>query len=271
VSSAETRGLRVSSAEISERWTRFRCAGASREPLAVRRSVDGGEVAGPRDRLPHLAPAQSPLACPLPPTGGDALKTICTMSWSLTRNITGSFELSIVFVCACVHTLCVIICFTCILIFTRSISPSSLGFCFVPILPPALGALYYIAVVSESDLESFFYETVYDVASTIDYSKEPIDAGVVDSPPPKQIFRQSPSPSPLKGVDRDSVRPSPTKPAGGITPQRRYGRTTYEERIPTYSLAGRFAFTREFGRKCSSCQGKAPIPLVYHTLQSFYP
>jgi hypothetical protein len=40
----------------------------------VRRSpFDGGGVAGPRDRLPDLGPAQSPLAWPLPPTGGDAL------------------------------------------------------------------------------------------------------------------------------------------------------------------------------------------------------
>jgi hypothetical protein len=93
-----------------------------------------------------------------------------------------------------------------------------------------------IDVVSESNLESFIYETVYDAASTIDYSKEPLDAGVVDSPPPKQIFRQSPSPSPLKGVDRDSVRPSPTKPAGGITPQRRLcmdARPTKSASLPT--------------------------------------
>lgn len=78
-----------------------------------------------------------------------------------------------------------------------------------------------IDVVSESELGSFIYETVYDAASTIDYSKEPLDAGVVDSPPPKKIFRQSPSPSPLKGVDRGPVSRSPSKPSGGITPQRR--------------------------------------------------
>ncbi len=40
-----------------------------------------------------------------------------------------------------------------------------------------------------------------------------------------------------------------------------YGRANYEERIPTYSLAGRFALTREFGRKCPSCQGKPPLPI----------
>ena len=78
-----------------------------------------------------------------------------------------------------------------------------------------------LEVISESNLGSFFYETVYDAASTIDYSKEPIDAGVVDSPPPKQIFRRSASPSPLKGIDRKSVRASPSRPSGSITPQRR--------------------------------------------------
>ena len=78
-----------------------------------------------------------------------------------------------------------------------------------------------IEIDSDTNLGSFFYETVYDAASTIDYSKEPIDAGVVDSPPPKQIFRHSPSPSPLKGIDRKCVRASPSRPGGSITPQRR--------------------------------------------------
>jgi hypothetical protein len=78
-----------------------------------------------------------------------------------------------------------------------------------------------IDIVSESELGSFFYETVYDAASTIDYSKEPIDAGVVDSPPPKQIFRRSASPSPLKGINRKCVRTSPSRPGGSSTPQRR--------------------------------------------------
>jgi hypothetical protein len=40
------------------------------------RSVFGGGVAGTRDRAPDLAPAQPPLACPLQPTGGDALKLL---------------------------------------------------------------------------------------------------------------------------------------------------------------------------------------------------
>jgi hypothetical protein len=42
----------------------------------VSRSVCGGGVAGTRDRAPHLAPAQPPLACPLQPTGGDALSAV---------------------------------------------------------------------------------------------------------------------------------------------------------------------------------------------------
>lgn len=78
-----------------------------------------------------------------------------------------------------------------------------------------------IQAASESNLESFFYEAVYDAASTIDYSKEPIDAGVVDSPPPKQIFRHSPSPSPLKGVKRDCHGSPASRPQGGNAPQRR--------------------------------------------------
>ena len=36
----------------------------------------GGGVAGTRDRAPYLAPAQPPLACPLQPTGGDALNML---------------------------------------------------------------------------------------------------------------------------------------------------------------------------------------------------
>jgi hypothetical protein len=44
-----------------------------REPGAGSRSVFGGGVSGTHDRAPDLAPAQPPLACPLQPTGGDAL------------------------------------------------------------------------------------------------------------------------------------------------------------------------------------------------------
>ena len=40
------------------------------------RSDFGGGLAGTRDRAPDLAPAQAPLACPLVPTGGDALSAL---------------------------------------------------------------------------------------------------------------------------------------------------------------------------------------------------
>ena len=39
----------------------------------------GGGLAGTRDRDPVLAPAGTPLAWPLVPTGGDALR-VCTIS-----------------------------------------------------------------------------------------------------------------------------------------------------------------------------------------------
>ena len=42
---------------------------------SVPRSVCGGGDTGSRDRPPNLAPAKPPLACPLAPTGGDALST----------------------------------------------------------------------------------------------------------------------------------------------------------------------------------------------------
>ena len=108
--------------------------------------------------------------------------------------------------------------------------PLPLGFVLFPFLRQRLEPS--IEIVSDSNLGSFFYETVYDAASTIDYSKEPLDAGVVDSPPPKQIFRQSPSPSPLKGK---CVRESPSRPRGNITPQRRLrmdGRPTKSGTLP---------------------------------------
>ena len=120
---------------------------------------------------------------------------------------------------ACASTL-YNISFICIFIFTCSISlPLPLGFVFSPFWRQNLEPS--IDVVSESDLGSFFYETVYDAASTIDYSKEPIDAGVVDSPPPKKIFRPSPSPSPLKGAKSTSVPASPNHSGGHVPPQRR--------------------------------------------------
>ena len=73
-------------------------------------------------------------------------------------------------------------------------------------------------IANDSNMGSFIYETVYDAASTIDYSKDPIDAGVVDSPPAKKVFRHSPSPSPLKGLQRTCVR---SRPVGAGAPQRR--------------------------------------------------
>ena len=108
--------------------------------------------------------------------------------------------------------------------------PLPLGFVLFPFLRQRLEPS--IEIVSDSNLGSFFYETVYDAASTIDYSKEPLDAGVVDSPPPKQTFRQSPSPSPLKGK---CVRESPSRPRGNMTPQRRLrmdGRPTKSGTLP---------------------------------------
>ena len=97
-------------------------------------------------------------------------------------------------------------------------APHTLGFvCFLFFCHQHLE--HSIDVVSESNLGSFFYETVYNAASTIDYSKEPLDVGIVDSPPPKQIFRQSPVPSPLKGIDCECVRLSPVQQGGSVTPQ----------------------------------------------------
>ena len=98
-------------------------------------------------------------------------------------------------------------------------SPSPLGFCFALILHQYVEAS--IDVPDNSNLGSFVYETVYDAASTIDYSKDPIDAGIVDSPPPKKIYRQSPSPSPLKGLGRTCVPTPPARPVGDPKPQRR--------------------------------------------------
>ena len=97
--------------------------------------------------------------------------------------------------------------------------PLPLGFVWGSVLQQFLEPS--IDIVSDSNLGSFIYETVYDAASTIDYSKDPIDAGVVDSPPPKKIYRHSPSPSPLKGLERTCVPTPPSRPAGAAAPQRR--------------------------------------------------
>ena len=40
-------------------------------------------------------------------------------------------------------------------------------------------------IVNESNLGSFFYETVYDVVFAVDYSKEILDVGVVNPHPNK--------------------------------------------------------------------------------------
>ena len=119
-----------------------------------------------------------------------------------------------------------------------------IDFHMLPPFPPSIGFCLFlfwhqrlepsIEIVSDSNLGSFFYETVYDAASTIDYSKEPLDAGVVDSPPPKQIFRQSPSLLPLKGKGK-CVRESPSRPRGNITTQwwlRMDGRPTKSGTLP---------------------------------------
>jgi hypothetical protein len=129
-----------------------------------------------------------------------------------------------------------------------------------------------IDVVSESNLESFFYETVYDATSTIDYLKEPLDAGVVDRPRPSKYSDNRP----LRHHSRASIATLSSRLPLNQTEYytsttAMYGRATYKECIPTYSFAGRFAPPREFGCKCPSCQGKPPLPWVYHTLQSFYP
>jgi hypothetical protein len=42
--------------------------------------------------------------------------------------------------------------------------------------------------VSDSSLQSFFYEAAYGAASMIINSKEALEAGVVNSPTPKQIL-----------------------------------------------------------------------------------
>lgn len=45
-----------------------------------------------------------------------------------------------------------------------------------------------IQAVCDFNLQSFFYDALYDAASMINYSKEPLDAIIVDNPPPKPIF-----------------------------------------------------------------------------------
>ena len=75
--------------------------------------------------------------------------------------------------------------------------PFPLGFVLLSFLQQFLEPS--IDIAGDSNLGSFIYEAIYDAASTIDYSKDPINAGVVDGPPPKKIYRHSPSPSLAQG------------------------------------------------------------------------
>ena len=132
--------------------------------------------------------------------------------------------------------------------------PLPLGFVMLSFLHQFLEPLFDIA--SDSNLGSFICETVYDAASTIDYSKDPIDAGVVGSPPPKKIFRHSPSPSLLKRFDRTCVPTPPSLPVGAGAPQRRLrmdARPTNSG--PPRPFARRFARPSQLGRERPSYQG----------------
>ena len=168
--------------------------------------------------------------------------------------------------CVCV---CVYICLQCKWIFTCSLSPVPLGFvcfCFVchQHLEPS------IDTVNESNMGSFFNETVYDAASTIDYSKEPLDAGVIDSPPPKQIFRQSPSSSPLKGIDRDCVRPSPAREGGSITPQRQLCMNTRPTKNASLPIPLRDALSLPSNSDANARRAKVSRPRLPPMANPFY-
>ena len=58
--------------------------------------------------------------------------------------------------------------------------PLSFGFCLILFWHYHLEPL--LEVINDSNLGSFIYETVYNVASIINYSKEPLDAAVINSP-----------------------------------------------------------------------------------------
>lgn len=87
-----------------------------------------------------------------------------------------------------------------------------------------------VQTIINSNLQSL----LYDVASMINYSKEPLDGGIVDSPPLKQIF--CPSPSPLKRV----------------APMHDCGQT------PPLSLVATWCLTSGFG--CTSGNTKCTCP-----------
>lgn len=137
--------------------------------------------------------------------------TICTKSCKLMRNIIN----------LCLRHM---VCTLCKYVFnvhrfSHVPSPRPLGFvCFFFFF----GIIIWspLKVDSNSNLGSFFYETVYDAASIIDYSKEPLNAGIVDSPPPKQRCWQSLSLSPLKRTSRNCIQSSHSWPGDSIPPQR---------------------------------------------------
>ena len=72
--------------------------------------------------------------------------------------------------------------------------------------PPLLPPFVLVSFLSTSSLrtESKLSVTptckspLYNATFTINYSKEPLDVGVMDNPLPKKTFRPSPSSSPLK-------------------------------------------------------------------------
>lgn len=84
------------------------------------------------------------------------------------------------------------LCFECILVFTY---PPPLPFLLVILFLFCALPQDLIQVVNDPNLQSFFYEAVYNVVSTIDYSKESMDVGIIETVPPKKIFHLSPSPS----------------------------------------------------------------------------
>ena len=176
------------------------------------------------------------------------------------RNIINSFER--------VHGVpFVYICLKCISIFTCSLSPS-LGFCLFlfwhQCLEPSL------EVVNDSNLGSFFYETVYDAVSAIDYSKEPLDVGVINSPPSKQIFQQSPSVSPLKSIECNCVQASPSWPSGNITPQRRLRMDVRPANSGSLHGPLRDALPLQANSNMSTPHAKVTSrPWLNHTLQVF--
>ena len=119
--------------------------------------------------------------------------------------------------CVCVHTLC------------KYMLDMYVNFHTLYSLSPPLGLFCFHCcnnvwsprspLPASQTWEASFMRPFYNAVSTIDYSKDPIDVGVVDSPPPKKIYWHSPSPSPLKGLDRTCVPKPPSRPVGAGAPQ----------------------------------------------------